>query len=99
MVSFNTPESFAPSAGPAFRLESRLYEVGPAVEIGLPRGISVEFDALYHRQGFFTRSATIRNIGPTESATIAGNFRFFSNTSCDGSPLIRSWKQESCRER
>lgn len=42
------------STGSAFRLESRFYDVGPMIEIGLTRGFAVEFDALYHRQGFFS---------------------------------------------
>jgi len=37
----------------AFRLESRFYDVGPMIEIGLTHGFAVEFDAVYHRQGFF----------------------------------------------
>ena len=54
VVSFNTPESnLLVSGAPVFRVESRFYDVGPAIEIGLPHGLGVEFDALYHRQGFF----------------------------------------------
>jgi hypothetical protein len=41
------------SVEPAFRLESRFYDVGPMIEIGLTHGFAVEFDAVYHRQGFF----------------------------------------------
>jgi hypothetical protein len=37
----------------AFRLESRFYNVGPTIEIGLTHGLAVEVDAVYHRQGFF----------------------------------------------
>jgi len=33
--------------------ESKRYVFGPAVEIGLPLGLSVEVDALYRREGFF----------------------------------------------
>ena len=32
--------------------ESRRYVVGPMVELGLPFGLAVEVDALYHRQGY-----------------------------------------------
>jgi len=54
VVSFNTPESNLLVSGvPVFRVESRFYDIGPAIEIGLPRGLAIEFDALYHRQGFF----------------------------------------------
>jgi hypothetical protein len=41
----------------AFRLESRFYDVGPMIEIGLTHGFAVEFDAVYHRQGFFSTFA------------------------------------------
>lgn len=51
--SFNTPEANLVSGVPAFRLESRFYDVGPAIEIGLPHRLGIEFDALYHRQAFF----------------------------------------------
>lgn len=39
---------------PSFSLESKFYDVGPAIEIGLGQRFAVEFDAIYHRQGFFT---------------------------------------------
>ena len=59
VLSFNTPGANSITGAPAFRLESRFYDVGPTIEIGLPRGLSVEFDALYHRQGiFFTFAGT-----------------------------------------
>jgi hypothetical protein len=32
--------------------ESRQYILGPAVEFGLPFSLAVEFDALYHREGY-----------------------------------------------
>jgi hypothetical protein len=32
--------------------ESKRYVVGPMVELGLPLGFAVEFDALYHRHGY-----------------------------------------------
>jgi hypothetical protein len=32
--------------------ESRRYVVGPMIELGLPLGFAVEFDALYHRNGY-----------------------------------------------
>lgn len=32
--------------------ESRRYIIGPTVEVGLSLGFAVEFDALYHRQGY-----------------------------------------------
>ncbi|HTD43244.1 MAG TPA: hypothetical protein VK687_03650 [Bryobacteraceae bacterium] len=35
-------------------IESRPYVVGPAFELGLPLGLGVEFDALYHREGYRT---------------------------------------------
>jgi hypothetical protein len=41
----------------AFRLESRFYDVGPMIELGLTHGFAVEFDAVYHRQGFFSTFA------------------------------------------
>jgi hypothetical protein len=53
VVGFHTPESNVISGVPAFRPESRFYLVGPAIEVGLPHRFSLEFDALYHRQGFF----------------------------------------------
>ncbi len=53
VVGFHTPESNIISGVPPFRPESRLYVVGPAIEIGLPHHFGVELDALYHRQGVF----------------------------------------------
>jgi hypothetical protein len=32
--------------------ESRFYAVGPMIEFGLPAGFGIEFDALYHREGY-----------------------------------------------
>jgi hypothetical protein len=32
--------------------ESRRYVAGPMIELGLPRGFAIEFDALYHRNGY-----------------------------------------------
>jgi hypothetical protein len=54
---FPAPEVNVASADAAFRLESRFYDVGPMIEIGLTHGFAVEFDALYHRQGFFSTFA------------------------------------------
>jgi hypothetical protein len=51
--TFPAPGLNGVSVGSAFRLESRFYDVGPMIEIGLPLGLAVEFDAVYHRQGFF----------------------------------------------
>lgn len=54
VTSFNTLEANVVTGARAFRLESRFYDVGSTIEIGLPHGLSIEFDALYHRQGFFS---------------------------------------------
>lgn len=54
VLSFPSPEANGVSAEAAFRLESRFYDVGPMIEIGVTHGFAVEFDALYHRQGFFS---------------------------------------------
>jgi hypothetical protein len=43
--------------GSAFQLESRFYDVGPMIELGITHGFAVEFDALYHRQGFYSTFA------------------------------------------
>jgi hypothetical protein len=51
---FPAPEANGVSAEAAFKLESRFYDVGPMIEVGLTHGFAVEFDALYHRQGFIT---------------------------------------------
>src|SRR5580698_8530998 len=32
--------------------ESRFYDVGASVELGLPHNLAVEVDAIYHRQGY-----------------------------------------------
>jgi hypothetical protein len=53
VLLFPAPEANGPSAAAAFRLESRFYDVGPMIEVGITHGFAVEFDALYHRQGFF----------------------------------------------
>jgi len=39
--------------------ESRRYVVGPALELGFPLGLGVEFDALYRREGYRTGSLGI----------------------------------------
>jgi hypothetical protein len=36
----------------AARPESRRYIVGPMIELGLPLGFAVEFEAIYHRHGY-----------------------------------------------
>jgi hypothetical protein len=59
VLFFNTSGANLATGAPPFRLESRFYDVGPAIEVGLPRGLSVEFDALYHRQDFFHTFAEI----------------------------------------
>jgi len=51
--SFRSPESNIVGVEPGVQLQSRFYAVGPTIEIGLPHGFAVEFDAVYHRQGFF----------------------------------------------
>lgn len=59
VLSFLTSEAPTVTGAPPFRLESRFYDVGPTIEIGLAHGLSVEFDALYHRQGVFFTFAQI----------------------------------------
>ena len=53
VLSFPSPGLNGLSVESAFRLESRFYDVGPMIEIGLTHGFAVEFDAVYHRQGLF----------------------------------------------
>src|ERR1700678_2930413 len=53
VLLFPNPAANGASADAAFRLESRFYDVGPMIEVGITHGFAVEFDALYHRQGFF----------------------------------------------
>lgn len=55
------PDPGVSRADTGFQLESRFYDVGPAIEVGLTHGFTVEFDALYHRQGFFSRFDHITN--------------------------------------
>ena len=38
--------------------ESRRYAVGPMLEVALPLGFAIEFDALYRRQGFSIGNST-----------------------------------------
>ena len=57
VLSFPSPGSNGVSVESAFRLESRFYDVGPMIEIGLTLGFAVEFDAVYHRQGVFSTFA------------------------------------------
>src|SRR5437016_4582786 len=38
--------------------ESRRYVVGPTVEVALPLGLAIEFEALYRRQGYSTGNLT-----------------------------------------
>jgi hypothetical protein len=54
VLTFPAPALNGLNVESAFRLESRFYDVGPTIEIGLTHGFAVEFDALYHRQGFFS---------------------------------------------
>jgi opacity protein-like surface antigen len=54
VLSFPSPEANSVSVAAAFRLESRFYDVGPTIEIGLTHGFAVELDAVYHRQGFYS---------------------------------------------
>jgi hypothetical protein len=54
VLLFPAPGLNGVSTASAFRLESRFYDVGPTIEIGLTHGFAVEFDAVYHRQGFFS---------------------------------------------
>ena len=54
---FPGPEANVVSGEAAFRPESRFYDVGPMIEVGLAHGLAIEFDALYHRQGFFSMFA------------------------------------------
>jgi hypothetical protein len=37
--------------------ESKRYIVGPMIDVGLPLGFAVEFDALYHRHGYRTSNS------------------------------------------
>jgi len=54
VLLFPSPALNGLNTGSAFRLESRFYDVGPTIEIGLTHGFAVEVDALYHRLGFFS---------------------------------------------
>jgi hypothetical protein len=54
VLSFPAPGANGTSVQSAFRLDSRFYDIGPMIEIGLTSGFAVEFDALYHRQGVFS---------------------------------------------
>ncbi|HTB20193.1 MAG TPA: hypothetical protein VK708_18850 [Bryobacteraceae bacterium] len=54
VLSFPSPVANGASAEAAFKLESRFYDVGPMIEIGLTHGLAVEFDAMYHRPGIFS---------------------------------------------
>jgi hypothetical protein len=46
-------------SGAIMSIESRPYVVGPAIEVGLPLRLAVEFDALYRREGYRTFSLGI----------------------------------------
>jgi hypothetical protein len=53
VLTFPSPElNGLNAAASAFSLQSRFYDVGPTIEIGLTHRFALEFDALYHRQGF-----------------------------------------------
>ena len=43
--------------------ESKPYVVGPALELGLPLGLGIEFDALYHREGYRSHSLAGGGLG------------------------------------
>jgi hypothetical protein len=75
VLTFPAPVANSVGAQAAFRLQSRFYDVGPMIELRLNPGFAVEFDALYHRKGFFPRLITTAVITPPGSATIFGNFR------------------------
>jgi hypothetical protein len=53
VLTFPPPEANSVTVGAAFRLESKFYDVGPTIEIGLAHGFAVEIDAVYHRLGLF----------------------------------------------
>ena len=49
--TFPAPELNRASVESAFMLESRFYDVGTMLEVGVTHGLAVEFDVLYHREG------------------------------------------------
>jgi hypothetical protein len=53
VLTFPSPGADSAGVASAFRLESRFYDVGPTIEVGLTHGLAMEFDAVYHRQGLF----------------------------------------------
>jgi hypothetical protein len=57
VLTFPSPAANSASVASAFRLESKFYDVGPTLEIGLAHGLAVEIDAIYHRQGFYSTFA------------------------------------------
>src|SRR5712691_8407134 len=57
-------------------IEARPYVVGPALELGLPLGLSVEFDALYRREGYRTGSLGICPIGCSVARERSNSWEF-----------------------
>src|SRR5690349_7233262 len=53
-------ENFTGEASGRATSESKRYTVGPLLELGLPFGLGVEFDALYNREGY---DASFSNFG------------------------------------
>jgi hypothetical protein len=66
-INESIPDQFSAAGGTTS--ESKRYVVGPAVELGLPFSLALEFDALYRREGYRTRfdvsiSPLLNRIGP-----------------------------------
>jgi hypothetical protein len=62
------------SGSPPVSNESQRYIVGPAVELRLPLGFAVEFDALYRRFGYAQSSSSCCTIGTTRERANSWEF-------------------------
>lgn len=56
------------SPNPHFDAQNKMYVVGPSVQIGLPAGFAIEFDALYRRMDFQS-TATLVDVLSRKSTT------------------------------
>jgi hypothetical protein len=60
--------------------ESRRYVAGPMLELGLPFGMAIEVDSLYHRNTYRIVNGNFAGYIVGTNAQIPGSFRYFSST-------------------
>lgn len=72
--------------------ESRPYVVGPSVEVTLPLGFAVGFEALYQRQGYSTAGGNVLASTSIREADNVGNSRCWAAIGCQSAACGHSPK-------